>query len=716
MPDFVIKTQFRGADKLSPILKKLGIRVKQTGDQASRSFKKASRQARIFGGVVKGVLAAGMIQRGFSYATMAVRELGTEFIDFDKNITKAVTRLPGGLDRSSQAFKDMGMIARREAMRTEFSAAQTAAAIEQLALAGFDLNQSMAALPGTIDLATNANIAVEEATTIAAKTLGAFGLKAKDTAQLTTNLARVNDVFSKTVSSATLDITGLFETLKFGGPAAFAAGQSIETFSAMTGVMADASIDASIAGTSMRRMFIELTKSAKQTKLKKIGVEVKDASGNFRDFFDILKDVAKGTEHMGKVQRLATLEQIFGARAVGAVNVLLNRGDESLRKFRTSLEKSGGAAKKMADTIRKSIGNRLLVLRSALIELGIKFIEAFTGKAGKGLDDLIKKVQKFNMKPVIQSVKDAAKFTKDLWDAIKPFRDFLPVIIGLWIGWKAILVATVAVQAAKFFIDLAGAIKLSSISLAGMKTAFMATTVSAGVLAFAIVGLVAALAIVIAKNDDVVAGFEEGFISMEISARKFWIGLKQDAAKIINWLIESFSFLPKAFGKLLGIDVSELDKLRVDFVDKADLTGLAEAEQRLKGLREEIHGVGVARGAAGIRGVGGGRAPAPVGPVSDITKALEKEFELPSEITRYGPAEQAAQVIRERTRARDIAREAVQAVLSETAMHAPNRSEAEAQKIMSEVLLRFENAPAGMTAESKTTGGKPVRTEGLGTQ
>jgi TP901 family phage tail tape measure protein len=713
MPDFVIKTQFRGADKLSPILKKLGIRVKQTGDQASRSFKKASRQARIFGGVVKGVLAAGMIQRGFSYATMAVRELGTEFIDFDKNITKAVTRLPGGLDRSSDAFREMGMIARREAMRTEFSAAQTAAAIEQLALAGFDLNQSMAALPGTIDLATNANIAVEEATTIAAKTLGAFGLKAKDTAQLTTNLARVNDVFSKTVSSATLDITGLFETLKFGGPAAFAAGQSIETFSAMTGVMADASIDASIAGTSMRRMFIELTKSAKQTKLKKIGVEVKDASGNFRDFFDILKDVAKGTEHMAKVQRFATLEQIFGARAVGAVNVLLNKGDKELRKFRTSLEKSGGAAKKMADTIRKSIGNRLLVLRSALIELGIKFIEAFTGKAGKGLDNLIKKVQKFDMKPVVQGVKDAAKFVKDLWNAIKPFMDFLPVIIGLWASFKAIMIAVTVVQAAQFFVQLAGAIKVATAAQWLWNAAMAANPV--GLVAIAIVGLIATIAILIAKWDDVQSGFEEGIGSIHIHLIKMKIGALKVFQEIINGIITAFTALPAGILKLFGIDIEKaIPKVEFDFSEEEKQ--IKRIQQMQREVAEQAAKMGVARGAAGIRGVGGGRAPAPVGPVSDITKALEKEFELPSEITRYGPAEQAAQVIRERTRARDIAREAVQAVLSETAMHAPNRSEAEAQKIMSEVLLRFENAPAGMSVESKTTGGKPVKTEGLGTQ
>ncbi|MHC4157095.1 MAG: hypothetical protein ACYST6_19565, partial [Planctomycetota bacterium] len=76
MPDFVIKTQFKAADKLSPVLKKIGIRVDRVGDKATRSFRRATKSASVFGGVLKGILAAGLIQRGVATAGLAVRTLG----------------------------------------------------------------------------------------------------------------------------------------------------------------------------------------------------------------------------------------------------------------------------------------------------------------------------------------------------------------------------------------------------------------------------------------------------------------------------------------------------------------------------------------------------------------------------------------------------------------------------------------------------------------
>jgi hypothetical protein len=107
----VVKTTFRGADKLSPVLKRIGIRVDTTGRKIDKSFKRATKSASVFGGALKGILVAGAIQRGAMAASLAIRGLSDEFVEFDKNITKAITRLPGGLDRSSDAFKKFGDVA-----------------------------------------------------------------------------------------------------------------------------------------------------------------------------------------------------------------------------------------------------------------------------------------------------------------------------------------------------------------------------------------------------------------------------------------------------------------------------------------------------------------------------------------------------------------------------------------------------------------------------
>lgn len=718
MPDFVIKTTFRGADRLSPTLKRLGIRVDQVGDKATRSFRQASRAATGFGTVLKGILAAGVVQRGLAAAGMAVRELGEEFLSFDKNITKAVTRLPGGLDRTSAAFAEMGSIARREAARTEFSAAQTAGAIEQLALAGFSLEQSMAALPGTINLATNANVAVEEATTIAAKSLGAFGLKVDDTAQLTANLTRVNDVFSRTVSGATLDITGLFETLKFGGPAAHAAGQSIETFSAVTGVLADSAIDASIAGTSLRRAFLNLAAPVPKARkeLQKLGISIKDkTTGEFRDFLAIMKDVETATKDMTNVQRLSSLSTIFGARAVNAMNAILVRGVDNVKAFRTNLEQAGGASKKMADTIRQSLGNRLLILRSALIELGFKFLETFSGKAGEGIEGAIKAVQKFDVKPVVDGVKDVLRFSKELFDTIKPVLRWLPELIELWVAYKLAMKAVAAVQAVVFFVKLAMAVKGASGAMAIFNAIMLANPV--GLVILGVAALIFVLIQLVKHWDDVslaaqnfIGDVQIGFIRMKMMVLKV-------VQTMINGVLEIISALPKALGNILGIDIGALEIPKVQFDFSDELSQIKEIRRLQKDAVRDAAGHGVARGMAGVRGagLGGGRGAAPA-PMSDAAAAFERQLAtdlaIPQGQTVFGPAQAAAQIAAQNDKA---AKAAVDLLLGQGGIEPPNQAEAQA-RIDFNGRITFENAPAGMSFETETSGAPPVDVKGLGGQ
>ncbi|NIQ95216.1 MAG: phage tail tape measure protein [Desulfuromonadales bacterium] len=648
---------------------------------------------------------------------MAVRELGDEFIQFDKNITKAVTRLPGGLDRTSAAFAEMGQIARREAARTEFSAGQTAGAIEQLALAGFNLEQSMAALPGTINLATNANVAVEEATTIAAKSLGAFGLKVNDTAQLTANLTRVNDVFSTTVSNATLDITGLFETLKFGGPAAHAAGQSIETFSAVTGVLADSAIDASIAGTSLRRAFLNLAAPVPKARkeLKKLGISIKDeGTGEFRDFLAIMKDVETATKDMTNVQRLSSLSTIFGARAVNAMNAILVRGVDNVKDFRKNLEQAGGASKKMANTIRQSLGNRLLILRSALIELGFKFLEAFAGKAGEGVEGAIKAVQQFDVKPVVEGVKEVIRFGKELIDVVKPFLRWLPELIELWIAYKIAMQAVAAVEAVVFFIKLAAAIKGASGAMAVFSAIAAANPI--GLIIIGVAALIFVLIQLVKHWDDVslaaqnfIGDVEIGFIRMKITVLKI-------IQTMVNGVLEAISALPKALGVILGIDIDALDLPRLEFDFSDELAQMKEIRRLQKDAVRDAAGHGVGRGMAGMRGGGLRRTGAAPAPVTDAAGAFERQLAadltLPTDQTVFGPAQAAAQIARQNEAA---AKNAVDLLLGQGGLDAPNQAEAEA-RIAFEGRITFENAPENMSFETETTGAPPIETAGLGGQ
>jgi TP901 family phage tail tape measure protein len=340
--------------------------------------------------------------------------------------------------RGTKAFDALQEKAREVGATTEFTAAEAGKGLEFLAMAGFDANQAMAALPLTVDLATASNLDLARASDIASDALGAFNMMSKDSAELTTNLTRINDVFAATVTSANVDMENLFETMKFAGPVMTTAGQSLETFAALTGKMGAAGIKGSLAGTALKNAVLNLQAPAGKTKamVKKLGLTIADENGNMLDMIDILEQVEQKTKDMGTAQRGAAVEALFGKRAVAGVNVLLNEGGAELKRYRAELEASGGASKKMADEMRKSLGNRLAALKSAAIELGFKFIEAFETDGKSAIETLTEAIRNFDVKPAVEQAKEILGMMKKLFSFLWEHRDTIKTLIKLFIGWK----------------------------------------------------------------------------------------------------------------------------------------------------------------------------------------------------------------------------------------------------------------------------------------
>jgi hypothetical protein len=428
-----------------------------------------------------------------------------------------------------------------------------------------------------------------------------------------------------------------------------------------------------------------------------------------------MKQIEDATKGMGNAQKLQTLSTIFGARAVNAMNVILEKGVDNVADFRSELEKAAGSSKKMSDTIRQSLGNRLLILRSALIELGFKFIEAFAGKAGEGVDAAIKAVQRFDVKPVVEGLKDVISFSKELFETLRPFLRWLPEMVGLWAAYRLALVAVTTVQAIVFFVKLASGIKAAVAAQGALNLVMLANPLA--LVTAAVFALIVALGILVTNYDEVVSGWEAMFINIEIFGRTAINGLKLLLQGFINFHIAALEMLINAGVKaanFFGADLGEVSLGRIDL--GADFAGIRDAEARLKALREESAGLGVGRGAAGIRG--GGFVPRPgakAGPMTDAAAQFERQLaaDLAIPETQFGPAEAAAQIVAQQDRA---SAEMVKLLLGEAGgLQAPNQAEAEA-RIAFEGRISFENAPEGMSFETETTGAPPVAVEGLGGQ
>lgn len=489
MPDFAVSTGFTAQDRISTAFRKMGIASGIFENKATKSFRNVGRAGSRVGDIIKGVLGAQVIGRGVRLLTQGLRTATTEFISFDQAITSASAKFKGlnlATEEGQRTLQSLKDTAREVGATTQFTAGQAASGLDFLALAGFNAEQSIASLSKTVDLATVGEVDLGRATDIATDTLGAFNLMTDDTVRLQENLTRVNDVLARTMTRTNQTIDQTFEAIAKGAPSFTAAGQSMETFNALLGPMADAAVKGGEAGTALRNVMLRLANPVAEAQkvMDDLNIVTADSQGNFRDVIDILADFETGLKGMGTQQRTAALATVFGARTVTGINILLAEGSEQLRTFRTELENSAGASQDMANIIRTSLQNRLAALRSAAIEVGFKFIQAFEERGSGAIDALTEAVRNFDVERVIKFIEDA----------IALFIKWKPLIFGLiagFVAYNAAIKIMIALNAIKSIFGLVKAIQAASAAQGVFNIVMAANPI--GAIALAVAGLIALL-------------------------------------------------------------------------------------------------------------------------------------------------------------------------------------------------------------------------------
>jgi TP901 family phage tail tape measure protein len=412
---------FRANDQVSPAYKMMSKRANTFGSTSQRAFRKASVEGMKFNSIMKGTLAANAISRSFNIAAMGARSLADEFISFDQAIISTAAKIDGA-DFGGEKFLQLEKSARQAGATTEFTATEAAKAMNSLAMSSFNAEQIMSALPGAIDLATVSEQGLEFSTQAAVDTLNSFNLMTKDTTDLATNMARVNDVLTKTFTSSSADIVDLAESMKYAGSAIELTGGELEDFAFLAGAIAKAGVRGSMGGTTLRTMFLSLTGPVGKGKkaLKQLGITIEDkVTKSMKSPLDIMDQLIRKTSNMGDVQKSAALKAIFGKRAIIGVSKAMSLGIDELTKYRSGVKASTDVSKNMAAKIRQSLQNRLATLKSSVIDLGFTFLGAFKKHFPGGIDAAIAAVRQFDITSIVQHTKDFIDVLGDVYEVTK---------------------------------------------------------------------------------------------------------------------------------------------------------------------------------------------------------------------------------------------------------------------------------------------------------
>lgn len=329
-------------------------------------------------------------------------------IDFED----AIAQVGAVANASDEDLKKLTDTARQLGRDTSFSASQAAEGMKYLAMAGFDAKETIAAMPGMLDLAAAGNTDLGTTADVASDILSAFKLKADE-------MGTVSDTLAKTFTTSNTSLEMLGETMKYVGPVAASLGMSLQDTSAMAGMLGNVGIKASQAGTVLRAALLRLSAPPKMAKdalgelagvagpeldelyeqigdtgdaksaLEEIGMTTKDTQGNLRPMVDILEELNMRTKDMGTAQKAEIFKNVFGTEASAGMIALAEQAaitvdkygnqivdawgkpTNALRAYMGKVNDYSGTAGTIAQRMNATTGGALRRLQSAWEDTGI---------------------------------------------------------------------------------------------------------------------------------------------------------------------------------------------------------------------------------------------------------------------------------------------------------------------------------------------------------
>lgn len=329
----------------------------------------------------KGMRATADILKG---ATTAITGLGAAAIkvgsDFEAGMSKvaAISGASGSeLEALTEKAKEMGA-------STKFSATESAAAFEYMAMAGWKTGDMLNGIEGIMSLAAASGEDLATTSDIVTDALTAFGLKAGDAGHF-------SDILAQASSNANTNVGMMGETFKYVAPVAGALGYTAEDTAMAIGLMANAGIKSSQAGTALRSMMSRLAKPTKEVgiAMDALGVSLTNSDGSMKTLNELMRDLREGFNGLSEAESAELASMLAGQEAMSGLLAIVGASEVDFSKLEDSIYNCDGAAARMAETMSDNLQGQLTILKSGIEGLGISFYE----KIQTPLKDIAKEAQ-----------------------------------------------------------------------------------------------------------------------------------------------------------------------------------------------------------------------------------------------------------------------------------------------------------------------------------
>lgn len=369
-------------------------------DKYEQNMKKAEKQMDTFAGNLQkaGDRAAEIGQSWSLRVTAPIAALGTAAVATGMKFQAGMSEVQAISGATGESLARLEEKAKFMGATTKFSATEAAEGLKYMAMAGWDTNQMLDGLEGVMMLAAASGENLAMVSDIVTDALTAFSMQASQAGELA-------DLLASAASNSNTNVAMLGESFKYVAPIFGSLNYSAEDAALALGLMANAGIKASQAGTTLRGAITHLVKPVGEAAdvIEELGVQTTDAEGNMLPFYDVMVQLRGAFGKLTDEQRAQYAATIFGQQAMSGMLAIINATPEDFAKLTEATRDYTGAAKDMAETMQDNLQGQITILKSGLEGLALKAFDVLMPY----VTDLVAKLQSMvdwfdNLSPAMQ--------------------------------------------------------------------------------------------------------------------------------------------------------------------------------------------------------------------------------------------------------------------------------------------------------------------------
>ena len=376
-----ITKQEAAVNQSKAALTEMEAELKNVNAELARApFDEYAAKAEKVGGTLTSV-GQKLLPLSTSIAGLGVAAVKTT-ADFDSEMSK-VSAISGAtgtdLDKLRGKAREMGA-------KTKFSASEAAQGMQYMAMAGWKTQDMMDGLEGIMNLAAASGEDLASTSDIVTDALTAFGLSAKDSSHF-------SDILAAASSNANTNVSMMGETFKYAAPVLGSLGYTAEDAALAIGLMANAGIKSSQAGTSLRGAITNLAKPTDTVAaaMDKYGISLTDSSGKMLSLRELMEQLRQKLGGLSEAEQAQAAAALFGKNAMSGMLAIINGSDKDFEKLAGAIDNCDGSSEKMANTMNDNLQGQITILISQLQELAISFGEILMPK----IRDIVTHIQNF---------------------------------------------------------------------------------------------------------------------------------------------------------------------------------------------------------------------------------------------------------------------------------------------------------------------------------